>query len=265
MKFLVIIQARCGSSRLPSKVLKDLCGKTVLEHVIERVQRSAYIDEVMVATTINQEDIPIVRLVSGICMRIFAGSSLDVLDRYYQAAKLIQPEYIIRITADCPVFDAEILDDAIQKLKPETDYMAALSETLPDGLDLEIIKFTALEKAWREANHSYEREHVTQYIIRHPELFKQQDFVSPVGDFGNYRWTVDEPEDFQVVTKIYHHFLTEESKEDFHYQDILKYLKENPQIVQINRKYKRNEGLEKSIREDRMIRNGLQEMIQKSE
>ena len=86
MKFLVIIQARCGSSRLPSKVLKDLCGKTVLEHVIERVQRSAYIDEVMVATTINQEDIPIVRLVSGICMRIFAGSSLDVLDRYYQAA-----------------------------------------------------------------------------------------------------------------------------------------------------------------------------------
>lgn len=164
MKFLVIIQARCGSSRLPSKVLKDLCGKTVLEHVIERVQRSAYIDEVMVATTINQEDIPIVRLVSGMCMRIFAGSSLDVLDRYYQAAKLIQPEYIIRITADCPVFDAEILDDAIQKLKPETDYMAALSETLPDGLDLEIVRFSVLKRAWNEAQLMSEREHVLSLI-----------------------------------------------------------------------------------------------------
>ena len=172
MKFLVIIQARCGSSRLPSKVLKDLCGKTVLEHVIERVQRSAYIDEVMVATTINQEDIPIVRLVSGICMRIFAGSSLDVLDRYYQAAKLIQPEYIIRITADCPVFDAEILDDAIQKLKPETDYMAALSETLPDGLDLEIVRFSVLKRAWNEAQLMSEREHVTMYIKNNRHYFR---------------------------------------------------------------------------------------------
>ena len=140
MKFLAMIQARCGSSRLPSKVLKDLCGKTVLEHVIERVKCSRYVEEVMVVTTLNQEDVPVVHLVSGMGLRVYAGSSQDVLDRYYQAAKLIAPEYVIRITADCPVFDAGLLDDAIEKLKPETDYMAALSETLADGLDLEIMR-----------------------------------------------------------------------------------------------------------------------------
>ena len=139
MKFLAIIQARCGSSRLPSKVLKDLCGKTVLERVVERVKRSRYVDEVIVATTFCKEDLPIVQMVSGMGVRVFAGNALDVLDRYYQAAKLAQPEYVVRITADCPVFDSEILDDAIEKLNPETDYMAALSETLPDGLDLEIM------------------------------------------------------------------------------------------------------------------------------
>ena len=151
MKFLAIVQARCGSSRLPSKVLKDIYGKTVLEYVIERVKKSKYVDEVMVATTINIEDISIVHLVSNIGIRIFAGSALDVLDRYYQAAKLIHPEYVIRITADCPLFDYKILDDAIEKLKPETDYLAALSETLADGLDFEIIRFKTLTQAWKHA------------------------------------------------------------------------------------------------------------------
>ena len=265
MKYLAMIQARCGSTRLPNKVLLNLCGKPVLQRMMERVRRSSLVDEVMVVTSIEKSNLPILKLCAELDVRVGVGSEQDVLDRYYQTARLLKPDYVIRLTADCPCFDSELLDSALRTMKPDTDYCAMMSETFADGLDLEIIKFTALEKAWREANHSYEREHVTQYIIRHPELFKQQDFVSPVGDFGNYRWTVDEPEDFQVVTKIYHHFLTEESKEDFHYQDILKYLKENPQIVQINRKYKRNEGLEKSIREDRMIRNGLQEKKKKSE
>lgn len=113
VKFLVIIQARCDSTRLPSKVLKDIEGKTSIEHMLERVSYSKEIDEVMVATTINREDIPIVNLVSGLGFRVFAGSSDDVLDRYYQAAKLIQPEYVIRLTADCPLFDWHVLDEAI--------------------------------------------------------------------------------------------------------------------------------------------------------
>ena len=258
MKFLVIIQARCGSSRLPSKVLKDLCGKTVLEHVIERVQRSAYIDEVMVATTINQEDIPIVRLVSGICMRIFAGSSLDVLDRYYQAAKLIQPEYIIRITADCPVFDAEILDDAIQKLKPETDYMAALSETLPDGLDLEIVRFSVLKRAWNEAQLMSEREHVTMYIKNNRHLFQIQYYICPLGNLHDERWTIDEEEDYLFIKHIYEHFKTI-GKDNFNAADILEYLNNNPEIRKINQGFIRNEGLLISLKNDRIVKRPTEE------
>lgn len=253
MKFLAIIQARCGSSRLPSKVLKELCGKPVLERVIERVKKSRNVDEVVVATTLNKEDVPIVQLVSNMGIRVFAGSSSDVLDRYYQAAKLIQPEYVIRITADCPVFDAKLLDDAIEKLKPETDYMAALSETLADGLDLEIIRFHVLKQAWAEASLASEREHVTMYIKNHKELFRIQDYESPLGNLHDERWTVDEPEDYLFIKNIYEYFQSM-GKEDFDSRDILGYLNENPQIRDINRGFIRNEGLLISLKNDKYVK-----------
>lgn len=253
MKYLAIIQARCGSSRLPSKVLKDLCGKTALERVIRRVQKSKYVDEVMVATTLNEEDIPIVQLVSGMGVRVFAGNPLDVLDRYYQAAKLIQPDYVIRITADCPVFDAGILDDAIEKLKPETDYMAALSETLADGLDLEIMRFEVLKRAWKNAKLASEREHVTMYIKNHQDLFQIQDYVSEIGNLHNERWTIDEPEDYLFIKNIYEHFEKLE-KEEFDSRDILTYLNENPEIRNINQGFIRNEGLLISLRNDKIVK-----------
>ncbi len=258
MKFLAMIQARCGSSRLPSKVLKELCGKTALERVIERVKRSKYMDEVMVVTTLNEEDIPIVQLVSQMGMRVFAGSAQDVLDRYYQAAKLIQPEYVIRITADCPVFDPAILDDAIGKLKPETDYMAALSETLADGLDLEIMRFEILKRAWQKASLASEREHVTLYIKNHRDLFRVQDYKSTLGNLHEERWTVDEPEDYIFIKKIYEHFTAIE-KEDFDSKDILEYLDENPDIRNINRGFVRNEGLLISLKNDRKVKMPMEE------
>ena len=250
MKYLAMIQARCGSVRLPGKVLKDLCGKPQLLRVAERVQRSRHVDEVMVITSIDKANLPILKLCAEHGIRAGIGSEEDVLDRYYQNARLLKPEYVIRITADCPFLDAGLLDAAIESLAPDTDYLGMMSETFADGLDLEIMKFTALERAWREARHSFEREHVTQYIIRHPELFRQQDFVSPAGNFGDQRWTVDEPEDFELAERIYRHFLQEEKKEDFDYRDILAYLNAHPDIRDINRKYRRNEGLEKSIREE---------------
>lgn len=253
MKFLAIIQARCGSSRLPSKVLKDLCGKTALERVIDRVSESRYVNEVMVATTLNKEDIPIVNLVSGLGMRVFAGNSTDVLDRYYQAAKIIQPEYVIRITADCPVFDAQILDDAIEKLKPDTDYMAAVSETLADGLDLEIMRFSVLEQAWGEAKLASEREHVTMYIKNNPQLFQIQDYESTLGNLHDERWTIDEPEDYEFIKTIYEHFYSI-SQEEFHSEDILRFIKENPEIKKINEGFIRNEGLLISLENDRIVR-----------
>lgn len=252
MKFLAIIQARCGSSRLPAKVLKDLCGKTALEHVIERVKKSKYVDEVMVATTINKEDIPIVQLVSSIGTRVFAGSSQDVLDRYFQAAKLLQPEYVIRITADCPVFDAKILDDAIEKLKPETEYMAALSETLADGLDLEIVRFESLKLAWSKAQLASEREHVTLYIKNNRNQFLIQDYESILGNLYDERWTIDEPDDYLFIKNIYEYFYRM-GKRDFDSVDILDYLNKNPEIREINRGFIRNEGLLISLKNDRIV------------
>ena len=253
MKYLAMIQARCGSTRLPNKVLKDLCGKPALQRMIERVQRSKLVDEVMVVTSIEKNNLPILKLCSELGIRVGIGSENDVLDRFYQTAKLLKPEYVIRLTADCPCFDAGLLDLAITGMEDAADYRAMTSESFADGLDLEIMKYTALEKAWREANHSFEREHVTQYIVRHPELFKLQDFESPVGYFGNHRWTVDEPEDFETVSRIYAHFLNTDLKDSFTYKDILEFLKDHPEVAEINKKYTRNEGLEKSIREDHIV------------
>jgi spore coat polysaccharide biosynthesis protein SpsF (cytidylyltransferase family) len=253
MKYLAMIQARCGSTRLPNKVLMDLCGKPALQRMIERVQRSQSVDEVMVVTSIEKNNLPILRLCSELNVRVGVGSENDVLDRFYQSAKLLQPDYVIRLTADCPCFDAGLLDSAIREMKDEADYCAMMSESFADGLDIEIIKFSALQKAWKEANHTFEREHVTQYIVRHPEYFVLQDFTSPIGYFGNQRWTVDEPEDFELLTKIYEHFTNECGTKDFGYQDVLGYLKAHPEIEQINRKFQRNEGLQKSILEDKIV------------
>lgn len=253
MKYLAMIQARCGSNRLPNKILKDLQGKPSLQRMIERVQKSKFVDEVMVVTSIEKNNLPVLNLCSKLGVRVGVGSEDDVLDRFYQTAKLLHPEYVIRLTGDCPCFDAELLDEAILQMEPQIDYCGMLSETFADGLDLEVMKFSALERSWREANHSFEREHVTQYIIRHPELFKKQDFVSSIGYFGNQRWTVDEAEDFEVVEKVYWHFLVEKETEDFGYRDILQYLNEHPEIKEINKKYQRNEGLQKSIKEDVLL------------
>ena len=255
MKYLVMIQARCGSTRLPNKVLKELCGKPALEQMIRRVQRSSKVDEVMVITSIEKANLPILKLCSEIGIRVSVGSEDDVLDRYYQTAKLLNPEYVIRLTADCPCFDSGLLDLAIEQMDEEADYCGMLSESFADGLDFEIMKFSALKKAWKEAIHSFEREHVTQYIIRHPELFKLQNFESPIGYFGNHRWTVDEPEDFEVVLKIYDYFFNICNKDLFDYKDIIQFLEDNPEIMNLNSKYSRNEGLKKSIKNDFIVGN----------
>ena len=250
IKFLVMLQARCGSTRLPNKVLKDLCGKPSLQQEIERIQRSKYIDEVMVVTSINKNNIPIIKLCGNMGIRVGVGSEDDVLDRYYQTARLIKPEYVIRLTADCPCFDSRLVDDAIDKMPLNIDYCAPISETLADGLDFEIISYTALEKAWNEANLSSEREHVTPYIKKHSEIFSLWDYVSPIGNFGNHRWTIDEEEDYIVVSEIYKHF----KNNDFGYEDIIDFLENNKKIMNLNSKYKRNEGYKKSLSVDKTIK-----------
>lgn len=250
MKFLVIIQARCGSTRLPSKVLKEIEGKTALEQMLDRVSRSARADEIMVATTINSEDLSIVNLVSGLGYRVFAGNSSDVLDRYYQAAKLVRPEYVVRLTADCPLFDWRLLDEAVDELNEESDDLFSYTETFPDGEDLEIFRFRVLEEMWENARLASEREHVTLYVKNHPEIYKLQNYECKIGNLKDERWTLDEPEDLEVIRAVYRHFAP---RTDFSMEEIYKFLQEHPEIRELNQKYIRNEGLLISLAEDKVI------------
>lgn len=252
-KYLVLIQARMGSSRLPNKVLKDICGKPDLQWVVERVQRSRYADEIMVITSIEKNNLPLIRLCADMGIRVFVGSEEDVLDRYYQAARLLKPEYVIRITADCPMYDWNVLDDMIEHMESEFDYCAMDEGDFPDGLDTEIIRFEALEQAWKDARLSSEREHVTQYIIKHPEIFSIQTYKFPMQDTGHYRWTLDEEKDYQMIKAVYDHFLND-GKEDFITCEVLSYLYAHPEIEAINSGIERNEGLKKSIQEDRIVK-----------
>lgn len=251
MKFLVIIQARCGSTRLPSKVLKEIEGKPAIEQMLNRVSKSKKVDEIMVATTINPEDLPIVKLVSTLGYRIFVGSSDDVLDRYYQAAKLIRPEYVIRLTADCPLFDWRILDEAIDELDESSDDLCSYTESFPDGEDLEIIRFSALEEMWQNAHLASEREHVTLYVKNHPEIYKLQNYECKLGNLKNERWTLDEPEDLELIRAIYKFFAP---RTDFSMKEIYDFLQDHPEIRNLNQKYIRNEGLLKSLAEDKIVK-----------
>ncbi len=250
MRFLVIIQARCGSTRLPSKILKDVEGKTALEQMLGRVSRSKKVDEVMVATTINPEDLAIVKLVSNLGFRVFVGSSDDVLDRYYQAAKLIRPEYVIRLTSDCPLMDWRLIDDAIDELEPDSDDLCSYTETFPDGEDIEIIRFNALEDMWKNARLASEREHVTLYVKKHPEIYKLQNYECKIGNLKNERWTLDEPEDLELIRAVYKSFAP---RTDFSMEEIYRFLQDNPQIRGLNQKHIRNAGLLKSLAEDRIM------------
>lgn len=250
MKYLAVIQARMGSSRLPGKVLKDIEGKTALERMLDRVSKSKFVDEVMVATTILEQDLDIVKTAAGLGYRVYAGSPDDVLDRYYQVARLIRPEYVVRLTADCPLFDWRILDEAISEMKNESDDLAMLSETFPDGEDLEIVRYEALEKAWKGARLASEREHVTLFIKNHPELFKLQDYKCKHGNMNSERWTLDEAEDLELIRSVYKHF---SPRMDFSLEEIYEYLQENPEVREVNQKYIRNEGLKISLENDHLV------------
>lgn len=249
-KTVAIIQARVGSTRLPGKVLKEICGKPMLWYVIERVKRAKLINEIVVATTTNAEDDEIVKIAEQCRVKTFRGSEDDVLDRYYRAAKEFKADVVVRITADCPLIDPEIVDKTVEFfLKGDFDYVSnTVRPTFPDGLDVEVFSFDALKKAWENATKLSEREHVTPYIRKHPEKFKIGSFEAE-HDLSHLRWTVDREEDLRFVREVYERI----GKEIFHMQDVLELLREHPELAEINRGIKRNEGYEKSLREDREI------------
>ena len=251
MKYAAIVQARIGSSRLPGKILADICGKPVLQWILERVQKSKNVDEVFVATSIMPDNLPVVKLCAELGIRVFVGSEDDVLDRYYQIAKLVRPEYVVRVTADCPCYDWTVLDRAIDELRPCTDYFSGLGETLPDGLDIEIIRFGALEAAWYEAELLSEREHVTSFIRNNFERFVHQNFVCPYGDLGHMRLTLDEEADLALIKCIYENFCNA-GNPHFLTEDILKLFEHQPELARINAHIARNEGYAKSLLNDKI-------------
>jgi len=248
MEYLALVQARLGSSRLPNKVLLELCGKPILQHVIERVSRSRFVNETAVVTSVSRENLAVVSFCANLGVRVFSGSENDVLDRFYQFAKLVKPQYIVRVTADCPCYDWNLLDMAIESMD-ECDYCYDATESLPDGLDIEILSFSALERSWTEAKMQSEREHVTLFIRNHPELFSIKSFECPTPGISHHRWTVDEPEDYELVKTVFEHF-DGLGKYDFTYHDILGFLESRPDVVKLNTAFSRNEGLAKSLAND---------------
>lgn len=250
---LAILQARVSSSRLPGKVLKPILGKPMLARQIERVQRAELINRLIVATSNEVTDNPIEDLCKEIGIECFRGKLDDVLDRFYQAAISIKPDQIVRLTGDCPLTDPRLIDAVIAfHLAGDFDYTSnAVEPTYPDGLDVEVFRFTCLEEAWAEAELPSHREHVTLFIHQQPNRFKIGHYKNDV-NWSHLRWTVDEPLDFELITKIYEGLYPQNPK--FITQDIMEFLDIHPELKTLNTCYQRNEGVKKSFIKDASFR-----------
>ena len=249
---LAIIQARMSSSRLPGKVLLDLAGRPVLHHVYNRVRAAGLIDRVMVATSDRPANEPLVRFCATQAIGCFAGSEDDVLDRFFQAAVSAgagEGDGIVRITADCPLSDPVVIDAVVKRyMESGADYASNVQPpSFPDGLDVEVFRFTALKRAWQEAGLKSEREHVTPYIRNHPELFRHEN-VSHGTDFSDLRWTLDEAADYDLLQKIFQSL--GETPERTGWQAVLRLLADHPEWLELNSRFRRNEGYLKSLAED---------------
>ena len=246
---LTIVQARVSSTRLRRKVLKPILGEPMLARQIERIRRSQLVDQHMVATSSDSSDDAIERLCNELRLPCFRGSLNDVLDRFYNAAKSYAPDHVVRLTADCPLIDPEIMDKAIRfHTQGDYDYASnTLDPSFPDGLDVEVFRFSCLAQAWQAAKLPSQREHVTPFIYGNPQRFRLGSFRNE-RDLSLLRWTVDEPEDFEFVTQVYQALYP--SNPDFRTSDVLRLLDNNPSLLSLNAEYQRNDGFKKSLRED---------------
>ncbi len=250
-KTVAIIQGRMSSSRLPGKILADIAGQPMLARVVTRASRAKTLSEIIFATTTDSSDDSVAEYCAFSGIPFARGSLYDVLDRYYQAAKSARADAVVRITADCPVIDAELIDDAVNALLVgEYDFVCnrlppPQHRTYPIGLDVEVCTFKALAEAWTSAKEPQQREHVMPYFYEGVELTRQsrtlESGTSPRGfniallhhaaDFGDYRWTVDTPEDLEFMREVYKHF---DGRDDFAWKDVLDLVHDNPQLMKIN-------------------------------
>ncbi len=239
MKVVAIVQARVGSVRFPNKVMKLIQGVPMIEILLKRLKNSKLLDQIILATSIDSNNTALVKHVESIGFICKQGSELDVLERYAEVAEQYKADVIVRITGDCPLIDPVLLDQCIARYKEsEVDYYSnTIPPTFPDGLDIEVIKSSALKKAANEATKPYDREHVTSFI-------KESDFFSKKNhsydeNFSELRWTVDDPEDFEVISKIFEHFAPNIY---FSWKEVLELYNKKPQLFVGNLKTKRDEG-----------------------
>lgn len=249
MKIISILQARVSSTRLPEKVLKGLLGRPMLARQIERVRRAEMIGELIVATSGQREDDAIEALCRDVGVTCFRGSLNDVLDRFYQCARHYNPDHIVRLTGDCPLADPAIIDGVVRfHLEGDYDYTSnTLEPTWPDGIDVEVMRYRCLAEANEEAELPSEREHVSSFIYKRPERYHLGSVVQKE-DNSSLRLTVDEPEDFDLVSRIYERLYPRNPA--FGLDDVMNLLAGSPELIRLNNQFARNEGLLHSEQKD---------------
>jgi glutamate-1-semialdehyde 2,1-aminomutase/spore coat polysaccharide biosynthesis protein SpsF len=244
MRTVAIVQARMASTRLPGKVLADLAGRPMLARVVERVRWAASVERVVVATSTSPADDAVARFCAHSGVACFRGAEHDVLDRFCQAARAHEADTVVRITADCPLLDPEVIDRVVGALRrDDADYASNVNPpTYPDGLDVEAFTFAALARAWEQARTPAEREHVTPYL-RHSGRFRTSN-VSHHTDLSRHRWTVDEPADLEFVRAVYERF---NGSAAFGLEDVLAYLASEPGLAGAEGRFIANEGYYRSL------------------
>lgn len=241
IKVIIIVQARRGSTRLPDKVLLPVLGRPILELMLERLMQSRYADHILVATTINKEDDAILELCRRVGVAVFRGHPTDLLDRHYQAALLVSADAVVKIPSDCPLIDPIVVDRVIDQFvnhPGQFDYVSNLHPaTYPDGNDVEVMSFAALERAWRESSLALEREHTTPYIWENLDQFKMNNVTwDRQLDFSmSHRWTLDYFEDYLFIRSVFEALYPENPV--FSLDQILELLSQRPELLEINRKY----------------------------
>jgi spore coat polysaccharide biosynthesis protein SpsF (cytidylyltransferase family) len=245
MRTVAIIQARMGSTRLPGKVLLPLAGKTVLAHIVDRTRAARRIDDVWVATTDSAEDDPTASATRSYGASVFRGSAEDVLDRYRGAAAASAAEIVVRVTADDPLKDPDIIDQVVElRDEVQADYASnTIEPTYPEGLDVEVFTIDALTRACEEATSASDREHVTPYMYRHPERFRLASLTDTV-DRSDMRWTLDYEDDLDFLEEVYAHLYRGRV---FGANDVFELLQRRPDLMSRNRGHMRNEGYLRSL------------------
>ena len=250
-RVVAIIQGRMTSSRLPGKILADIAGQPMLQRVFIRTSRSASVSQTIFATTTDPSDDPVAEYCDFSGIPFTRGSLYDVLDRYYQTAKSAKADVVVRITADCPVIDPALIDDVVNTLlEGEYDFVCnrlppPWHRTYPIGLDVEACTFKALEQAWKKAKEPQHREHAMPYFYEEVQLSAVSRQLSDGGslrgfriallnhttDFGDYRWTVDTPEDLDFMRQVYARF---DGRDDFSWKEVLDLVHDEPDLMKIN-------------------------------